>query len=358
MSCHLFISHLSTETDLAQALKTHLQDDFLGLLDVFVSSDLETIKAGDRWLDRVSTALTDADVAIVLCSRESVARPWVNFEAGAAWVRKIPVIPICHSGFEPNELPTPLNMLEALEASNENDLEKLYMTIAALLGAKTPKADFSSIAASLKKIEEAREQGEKGLKVIEKPRILCAASQQYSEGPQGFELDVAILETTFKGDVHVEPKLSGQILRALLSKQRFDIMHLVLPVHRDSGDLYFSSFNYEVQQPATSEIDRMSPPALSSLVELGQVQLVVLATCDALVTAVEVAQTANMISTDAEITGVDAERWEKCFYEFLGNGIPLFQAFALTKKQVEEVPMRIIRKQDVVFRKVAPRDKR
>ena len=65
MSCHLFISHLSTETDLAQALKKHLQDDFLGLLDVFVSSDLETIRAGDRWLDRVSNALARADVMLV-----------------------------------------------------------------------------------------------------------------------------------------------------------------------------------------------------------------------------------------------------------------------------------------------------
>ena len=81
-------------------------------------------------------------------------------------------------------------------------------------------------------------------------------------------------------------------------------------------------------------------------------QLLVLATCDALVTAVEVAQTANMISTDADIAGEEAERWERCFYEFLASGIPLFQAFALTKEQVADVPMRIIRKQDVVFRKV------
>lgn len=352
MSCHLFISHVATETDLAQALKKHLQDDFLGLLDVFVSSDLETIRAGDRWLDRVSSALADANVAIILCSRESVARPWVNFEAGAAWVRKIPVIPICHSGFDRNELPTPLNMLEALETGKENDLKKLYLTIANVLGGTTPKVDFSSLAASLKKVEKDFEAAEKGLTIIENPRVLCAASQQYSDGPQGFELDIAVLKSTFKDDVHIEPKLSGQILRSLLSKQRFDIMHLVLPVDRDTGDLYFSTYDYEAQQPLASPVDRMSPPGLSSLVELGQVQLVVLATCDALVTAVEVAQTANMVSTDAEITGVRAERWAKCFYEFLGNGIPLFRAFALTKGQVEDVPMRIIRKQDVVFRNV------
>jgi hypothetical protein len=350
MSYHLFISHLSTESDLAQALKKHLQDDFLGLLDVFVSSDLETIRAGDRWLDRISNALARAEVAIVLCSRESVSRPWVNFEAGAAWVRQIPVIPICHSGLGRNELPTPLNMLEALEASQEEDLKKLYMTIAHVLGATTPKIDFSSLAASLKKVEEAFEQGEKGVKIIEKPNILCAASQQYSDAPLGFELDVAVLKEAFGDNVHVESSLSGQMLRSLLTTGRFDIMHLVLPVHRDTGDLFFSPFDYQAQRPKTSQVDRMSPPGLSSLVELGQVQLVVLATCDALVTAVEVAQTANMISTDAEISGEEVRNWAACFYELLGNGMPLFKAFAVTKTQVEDVPMRIIRKQDFVVR--------
>jgi hypothetical protein len=33
----LFISHISTETELAQSLKQRLEKDFLGLLGIFVS---------------------------------------------------------------------------------------------------------------------------------------------------------------------------------------------------------------------------------------------------------------------------------------------------------------------------------
>ena len=135
-----------------------------------------------------------------------------------------------------------------------------------------------------------------------------------------------------------------------MSTGQFDIIHLVLPVNRDTGDLYFSPFNYVEQRPVTPEVDRMSPSGLSSLIELGNSQLVVLATCDALVTAVEVAQTANMISTDAVITGKETERWAACFYGFLASGMPLFKAFEITKKQEEDVPMRIIRKQDLLVR--------
>lgn len=94
----LFISHISDESETAQVLKRHLAKDFLNLLDIFVSSDRKTIAAGSKWLDEVSFALRDAQIEIVLCSKESTARPWVNFEAGAGWIRGIRVIPVCHRG--------------------------------------------------------------------------------------------------------------------------------------------------------------------------------------------------------------------------------------------------------------------
>src|SRR5436853_4915577 len=98
----VFISHVSSETELAQVLKRHLIRDFPDL-DVFVSSDGKSIQAGDNWLDELRKALRNAKVVIVLCSLESIGRPWVNFEAGAGWIqRRIQVIPVCHSGMRPN----------------------------------------------------------------------------------------------------------------------------------------------------------------------------------------------------------------------------------------------------------------
>jgi TIR domain len=86
----LFVSHISEELRLAAILKTHLSSDFLGLVEVFVSSDIESIAAGSNWLVDIERALREASVLIVLCSHSSVKRPWVNFEVGAAWIKSTP----------------------------------------------------------------------------------------------------------------------------------------------------------------------------------------------------------------------------------------------------------------------------
>jgi TIR domain-containing protein len=132
----VFISHISSETELAQSLKKHLERHFLDLLEIFVSSDRETIQAGSKWLEEVDKALKSGDLQIVLCSKESVGQPLVNFEAGAVWLRGIPVIPLCHSGVRPNDLPVPLGMLEGIECGQSEGLQKLYDAIARNLSVK------------------------------------------------------------------------------------------------------------------------------------------------------------------------------------------------------------------------------
>src|SRR5689334_22996671 len=95
----VFVSHVCEEGDLAILLKQALLTHFPGLGEVFVSSDMASIYAGNEWLDAVQSAIERASVMLVLCSNASARPPWVYFELGAAWVRKIPIIPVCHSGF-------------------------------------------------------------------------------------------------------------------------------------------------------------------------------------------------------------------------------------------------------------------
>ncbi|MBC8058367.1 MAG: toll/interleukin-1 receptor domain-containing protein, partial [Rhizobiales bacterium] len=140
---------------MAQALKERLQRDFLGLLDIFVSSDHSTIGAGSKWLEEVDQALRGADMQIVLASAESVGRPWVNFEAGAVWLRGIPVIPVCHSGLRPDALPVPLSMLQSIAYSDATGLRKLYAAIARVLETDVPGVDFDLIATEFGRLEAA-----------------------------------------------------------------------------------------------------------------------------------------------------------------------------------------------------------
>ena len=139
----VFISHITAESEIAVEFKALIEQHFLGLIDVFVSSDGTSIQMGKKWLNDISDALEQCAVEIVICSPVSVQRPWINFEAGAGWVRKIPVIPLCHSGMEPSQLPVPLNLLLAAKATDVSALNLVFPVLANALGAQTPTVDFT-----------------------------------------------------------------------------------------------------------------------------------------------------------------------------------------------------------------------
>ena len=141
----VFISHITEERQLAEIIKTQISKDFLGMLDVFVSSDQVSIAVGSKWLSEIDEALKSAQIELILCSHDSVKRPWVNFEAGAGWVKGIPVIPVCHTGMRPVDLPIPLNMLQGIAASDQAGWAKVYQLLALKLGSDLPAADFSAL---------------------------------------------------------------------------------------------------------------------------------------------------------------------------------------------------------------------
>jgi len=93
----IFISHISEEAKLAAILKAHVEADFIDTVSVYVSSDTESISAGENWLTSIDVPLSEACIELILCSKASINRGWVNFEAGAGWMRHIPVVPVCHN---------------------------------------------------------------------------------------------------------------------------------------------------------------------------------------------------------------------------------------------------------------------
>lgn len=126
---NLFLSHVSNEGLLALVLKEWIQKLFKGRIKVFVSSDIRNITAGDIWLNNVDQALTKARILVVLCSPYSVGRPWVNFETGGAWMKRIPVIPLCHSGQTAGNLPTPLSLFQGLDVETRDFPKNLVDTM-------------------------------------------------------------------------------------------------------------------------------------------------------------------------------------------------------------------------------------
>jgi hypothetical protein len=76
----VFISFVHEEQKLAEAVQKFIEEVLH--VNAFVSCDKWAIFAGEQWLERIKNALESAAVVVLMLSRESVARPWVNFEAG------------------------------------------------------------------------------------------------------------------------------------------------------------------------------------------------------------------------------------------------------------------------------------
>ena len=89
----VLVSFIHEEERVAEAVKQYL-DEKLDLGQVlFMSSDQWQVYGGDDWLEKIRLALRDSVVIVALLSQESVRRPWVNFEAGAAWLTRKVRIP-------------------------------------------------------------------------------------------------------------------------------------------------------------------------------------------------------------------------------------------------------------------------
>ncbi|MHB0756930.1 toll/interleukin-1 receptor domain-containing protein [Polaribacter sp. M15] len=145
----IFISHITEEKEIANSIKEFLEKRFLKTINVFASSHEESLKLGDDWMGTIKKSMNDCKLIVVLCSPLSITRPWINFEAGAGWIRNIPVIPLCHSGLTPGKLPVPINSFQGGILNNETDISKVFKRIADILEIDVPdstdKEFFSAI---------------------------------------------------------------------------------------------------------------------------------------------------------------------------------------------------------------------
>ena len=322
----IFLSHLTVESKLADILKGHLVHDFIGLVEVFVSSDRTSIPAGTKWLSEVNSALRTASIHMVLCSCESVSRPWIQFEAGAAQIRGLPVIPICHSGLTPAQLPVPLSEWEGIEAATPDGIRKVYESVAAILGSGIPDVDFGLYAKEVASFEReynaqcaatAMEASsmQRNIEIIRNPRVVCVSSPQFLK--LGFENQLEIVLEAFPANVKHERVFTSGDLRELLSNGRFDIVHIAAFVCPRTGALIFSDVSLETGESNSSEVDLMSADALASLLKMAGTQLVVITSCESFALAVILLGVTNVVAARDMVSPKMMATWVENFYKVL-----------------------------------------
>ena len=103
----IFISHATANAELAGALAAALATAREGVT-TFLSSRAGDIRADEEWLRGIERALQEADAYIVILTPESVLRPWVNFESGAAWFSGRQLIFVRIRALPTDDIPLPV----------------------------------------------------------------------------------------------------------------------------------------------------------------------------------------------------------------------------------------------------------
>jgi hypothetical protein len=117
----VFLSHIHEEEKVAKAVQRFLQQSFVNQYNIFLSSDQRQVFAGENWLERIRQELNSASVVVLLLSQRSVERPWVNFEAGAAWLAKKDLIPVCFGKLSKDQLPKQYSWAQALNLTEDSE---------------------------------------------------------------------------------------------------------------------------------------------------------------------------------------------------------------------------------------------
>ena len=121
----IFFSHSSSDKEVLIKLKNLFLEKTGDTIDVFLSSDGESIPFGRNWVQKIQDSLNDSKIMIVFMSPNSIRSNWVYFESGFSYSKGIKVIPVGFLGFDLNLLAPPLSLLQGFNISSEEGLNNL-----------------------------------------------------------------------------------------------------------------------------------------------------------------------------------------------------------------------------------------
>lgn len=156
------LSHISEEAKIAAVLAQWIESSLDR--DVHLSGEAGNIQLGGQRLAEVDRVLGEVKVVVLLCSDRSIGRPWISFESGCAWLKKVPVVAACHSGCSKADLLPPLGSFPAFDLSDAASCQALLETLATRLERKRiPRVDFNrmvdELSAAMDSIHDSESNG-------------------------------------------------------------------------------------------------------------------------------------------------------------------------------------------------------
>jgi ribosomal protein L37AE/L43A len=135
---NIFICHAAEDRSIAEAIKNQLEKVFDNDIKVFVSSIPGIIPPGSDWFDSILKSLNIADAFLIVFTPVSQHRQFVWFEIGFSWFRKInnkcEMYVLFANPIKTNDLPSPLDRLQAIPISSEEDIKAFFEKIIGQFG--------------------------------------------------------------------------------------------------------------------------------------------------------------------------------------------------------------------------------
>jgi len=103
----VFFSHSSRDKSELALLKQLFVEKTGGAVEVFLSSDGQSIPLGRNWVHRIEEALGQAKLLITFITKNSIGSSWVSFEAGFAYSKGVRVVPVGFLGLDIAQVPHP-----------------------------------------------------------------------------------------------------------------------------------------------------------------------------------------------------------------------------------------------------------
>ena len=123
----LFFSHSSKDKDMILNIKNKIMEYTGSTLEIFMSSDGQSIPFGTNWIHKIEDGLNSAKIMFVFVTTNSVSSGWIYFEAGFAYSKGIQVVPV-GIGIDIGTLKAPLNLLQGFNITSEDSLNN-FITI-------------------------------------------------------------------------------------------------------------------------------------------------------------------------------------------------------------------------------------
>lgn len=125
----IFFSHSSRDKEILLRLKDLFVEKTGGTIEVFLSSDGQSIPFGKNWVHRVEEALEQTALMVVFLAPNSLKSNWIYFETGYVYSKGVRVVPVGFLGTDLTLLPPPLSLLQGFNISNHDGLDNLIALV-------------------------------------------------------------------------------------------------------------------------------------------------------------------------------------------------------------------------------------